>query len=87
MFKVSSIQYIYSRLHRDHGENLPVSKYITFNYLPLDFNQRLLIPVAFFTTFSSVSVSATSSAFLAVRLPPALLQFVSLALWSLGVFS
>lgn len=41
MFKVSSIQYIYSRLHID-----PVSDYFTFNYLPLEFHPLLLIRVA-----------------------------------------
>lgn len=33
MFKVSSIQYIYSGLHID-----PVSEYFTFNCLPLEFH-------------------------------------------------
>lgn len=42
MFNVSSIQYIYSRLHID-----PVSEYFTSNYLPLEFHPRLLIMVAF----------------------------------------
>lgn len=42
MFKVPSIQYIYSRLHID-----PVSEYFTFNYLPLEFHPSLWLGLLF----------------------------------------
>lgn len=85
MFKVSSIQYIYSRLHGGEGELL-VSGNFTLNHLHLESHQRLLICVAFLPPpVPFLGAAAASPALLTAQLPSALLQFVLLALRSLGL--
>lgn len=77
MFKVSSIQFIYNRLHID-----PLSEYFTFNYLPLELHPFLLIRVA---------LRQPSVRFLRARPHPLFSQLscpllsFSLSLWPSGI--